>query len=43
MIHGTITASFSVETFGTKKTVSLTQKEINKRKELINKITKFDI
>ena len=43
MIYGTITASFSVETFGTKKISSLTQKEINKRKELINKITKFDI
>ena len=43
MIYGTITASFSVETFGTEKISSLTQKEINKRKELIKKITKFDI
>ena len=43
MIYGTITASFSVETFGTEKISSLTQKEINKRKELIRKITKFEI
>ena len=43
MIYGTITASFSVETFGTEKISSLTQKEINKRKDLIKKITKFDI
>ena len=43
MIYGTITASFSVETFGTEKISSLKQEEINKRKELIKKITKFDI
>ena len=34
---------FLLKLFGTEKISSLTQKEINKRKELIKKITKFDI